>query len=192
MEPSRGTKKNRSEGARHRNGLFHSCTCGRVAGVVWLLGSGGRLGFVVLLLSLTLRGSGVFRGTFRETGRSGMCSPKPDLQNVPSERGGPRVAHWSSLRGRVCVWRGGAVLLGGGWTGVVCRVVVSCRVVLSAGLVPCGAVFFEGRFWGRGIAGRVLLSKIYVLACSETGRAPSRPAHLGPCTAGTRDLAPHC
>ena len=36
----------RSEGARHRNGLFHSCACGRVAGVVWLLGSGGRLGFV--------------------------------------------------------------------------------------------------------------------------------------------------
>ena len=31
---------NRSEGARHRNGLFHSCACGRVAGVVWLLGSG--------------------------------------------------------------------------------------------------------------------------------------------------------
>ena len=30
----------RSEGARHRNGLFHSCACGRVAGVVWLLGSG--------------------------------------------------------------------------------------------------------------------------------------------------------
>ena len=77
------------------------------------------------------------------------------------------MAHWSSLRGRVCVWRGGAVLLGGGWTGVVCRVVVSsCRrvVLLSAGLVPCGAVFFEGRFWGWGIHGCVLLSEIYKMS----------------------------
>ncbi len=39
----------RSEGACHRNGLFHSCACGRVAGVVWLLGSGGRLGCVVVV-----------------------------------------------------------------------------------------------------------------------------------------------
>ena len=29
-----------------RNGLCHSCACGRVAGVVPLLGSAGRLGFV--------------------------------------------------------------------------------------------------------------------------------------------------
>ena len=35
-----GCMVDRSEGARHRNGLFHSCACGRVAGVVWLLGSG--------------------------------------------------------------------------------------------------------------------------------------------------------
>ena len=77
--------QNRSEGARRRNGLFHSCACGRVAGVVWLLGSGGRLGFVVVvvLLSLTLRGSGVFRGTFPGMGHTRMCSPDRDLQNVP-------------------------------------------------------------------------------------------------------------
>ena len=40
------TMNYRSEGARHRNGLFHSCACGRVAGVVCLPGSAGRLGFV--------------------------------------------------------------------------------------------------------------------------------------------------
>ena len=57
---------------------------------------------------------------------------------ILSERGGARVAHWSSLRGRVCVWRGGAVLLGVGWTGVV------CRVVLSAGLVPCFSKYVSG------------------------------------------------
>ena len=44
-------KKSRSEGACHRNGLFHSCACGRVAGVVWLLGSGGRLGFVAAVVA---------------------------------------------------------------------------------------------------------------------------------------------
>ena len=38
--------QNRSEGVCPRNGLFHSCACGRVAGVVQLLGSAGRLGFV--------------------------------------------------------------------------------------------------------------------------------------------------
>ena len=36
----------RSEGVRPRNGLCHSCACGRVAGGVGLLGSAGRLGFV--------------------------------------------------------------------------------------------------------------------------------------------------
>ena len=34
-------------GCAPRNGLFHSCACGRVAGVVQLLGSAGRLGFIV-------------------------------------------------------------------------------------------------------------------------------------------------
>ena len=62
--------------------------------------------------------------------------------------------------------RGGAVLQGGGWTGVVCRrvVVPSCRrVVLSAGRVT-----FVGSTGRRGVVpGSVLLSKIYVLACSE-------------------------
>ena len=31
---------------RPRNGLYHACGCGPVAGVVGLLGSVGRLGFV--------------------------------------------------------------------------------------------------------------------------------------------------
>ena len=33
-----------------RNGLFHSCARGRVAGVVQLLGSAGRLGFVAVVV----------------------------------------------------------------------------------------------------------------------------------------------
>ena len=43
-------------------------------------------------------------------------------------------------------------------------VVVSCRVGRVGGL---GAVFVEVRFGRRGIPGNVLLSEIYVLACSE-------------------------
>ena len=75
------------------------------------------------------------------------------------------MAHLSSLRGRVCVaGRSSWGADGRAWFAVV--VVV---VVLSAGLVPCGAVFFEVRFWGRGVAGNVLLSEIYVLACSKHG-----------------------
>ena len=74
----------RSEGARPRNGLFHSCACGRVAGVVWLLGSAGRLGFVVVVVAHARRArplwGGVFRGTFRGKGHTGRCSPKRDLR----------------------------------------------------------------------------------------------------------------
>ena len=33
---------------------------------------------------------------------------------------------------------------------------------------PLVAVFFEVRFGGRGIPGNVLLSEIYVVACSES------------------------
>ena len=36
-----------------------------------------------------------------------------------------------------------------------------------AGLVPCGAVFFGVRFGGKGIPENVLISEIYVSACSE-------------------------
>ena len=64
------------------------------------------------------------------TCKKALSLAKAHTARFQSERGGPRVAHWSSLRGRVCVWRGGGVLLGGGWTGVVCRV-VSCRRVVG-------------------------------------------------------------
>ena len=51
----------------------------RVAGVVWLLGSAGRLGFVVARRARPLWG-GVFRGTFGGKGHTGKCSPKRDLR----------------------------------------------------------------------------------------------------------------
>ena len=79
---------NRSEGACHRNGLFHSCACGRVAGVVCLPGPAGRLGFVAPRRRAAAPprrspwGVGVFRGTFPGTGPIRMCSPDRDLQNV--------------------------------------------------------------------------------------------------------------
>ena len=78
----------RGEGVCPRNGLCDSCACGCVAGVVHLLGSAGRVGFVVVLLSLA----------------------------------------------------SGSPLVG---------------------------VFVGVRFGGRGIPGNVLLSQIYVSACSE-------------------------
>ncbi len=46
----------RSEGVRPRNGLFHSCACGRVAGGRCLLGSAGRLGFVAAAPPLAMGG----------------------------------------------------------------------------------------------------------------------------------------
>ena len=73
----------RSEGACHRNGLFHSCARGRVAGVVQLLGSAGRLGFVAVAVAVALIGVGVFRGTVPGTETTRMCSPDRYLQNVP-------------------------------------------------------------------------------------------------------------
>ena len=49
--------------------------------VVWLLGSAGRLGFVVVVVLLSL-GVGVLRDTFAGTGRTQMRSPDRDLRNV--------------------------------------------------------------------------------------------------------------
>ena len=64
----------RSEGGLPaRNGLCHSCTCVRVAGVVLLLGSDRRVGFVFLFLSLARRllGSAFFEVRFRGRGPLG-------------------------------------------------------------------------------------------------------------------------
>ena len=67
----------------------------------------------------------------------------------------------SFLRVRAC--GGCCVAPGVRWAARVCRLLS----LTLAGLAPCGAVFFGVRFGGRGIPGNVLLSEIYILACSE-------------------------
>ena len=53
----------------------------RVAGVVLLLGSARRVGFVVFVSSRApAAGVGVFRGTFPGTGHAGKRSPERDLR----------------------------------------------------------------------------------------------------------------
>ncbi len=57
-----------------------------MAGVVQIRGSATRLWFVAAVVAAVvaaLIGGRCFRGSFRETGSSGMRSPKLDLQNVP-------------------------------------------------------------------------------------------------------------
>ena len=55
-----------------------------MAGVVCLLGSAGRLGFVVVAVVAARRArpvwGGVFRGTFEGKGHTGKCSPQRDLR----------------------------------------------------------------------------------------------------------------
>ena len=90
-------KNYRSEGGlRARNGLCDSCACGCVAGVVHLLGSAGRVGFVVLLSCRWpagfAPGGRVCRGTSGEGGRGGNCSPERDLRYGVSQTS-PNVPH---------------------------------------------------------------------------------------------------
>ena len=85
---------------RARNGLSHSCACGRVTGVVGLLGSAGRVGFVVVVVVARRPGSplvAVFVGvrlTSRGIPGNALLSKiyilacsEPSLQRVSSEKG---------------------------------------------------------------------------------------------------------
>ena len=63
-----------------------------------------------------------------------------------------------------------------------------------AGLVPCGAMFFKVRLRRRGVPGNVLLSEIYILACSEASfirvgveklQSFPPPRFLAPCNSVT-------
>ena len=66
----------------------------------------------------------------------------------------------SFLRGRACGGCGGPPGVG--------RATRICRRACSSLGRPLGAVFFGARFGARGTPGNVLLSEIYILACSES------------------------
>ena len=106
----------RSEGVCPRNGLSHSCACVRVAGVVGLLGSAGRLGFVVLLLLFCCRspswvapwwrcfsgyvwGEGAYREMF-----SSARSTFWRAQNLPRQGFLQKRTHRATLKQESQVW----------------------------------------------------------------------------------------
>ena len=109
--PRFGYGRHRSEGGLHaRDGLCGSCTCVRVAGVVGLLGSARRVGFVVVRcypLVVVFVGvrfdMGVQRKNALLSGIYVLALSEPPMQRVSSEKDAqscPETSISTLVRGR--------------------------------------------------------------------------------------------